>query len=575
MRALPALLAAALARMLPEDAEGEIASTVRVAVKMGLPELRAWAAEAASTPDTDGGGLAIRASHPSKPADAIVEALGAAIAAQRLAERVQVPTESPGPLAAVPAVESHDRIAALLRLLTAWYGAGALDELLATLPDEVIAAWHAILLESPLEPCVPSDQAEADPGAMNRALDLLLSSHEPPSAPPGSADVIRQRVRAAALLAASEGTSPTRPEARAAIESRLGRGPADVARPTAARPAPSGTQRAPNGADVRVDHALPFLLLGPLHRVGWLDVLEATLTAAGLEGSWPAMAIALATKALPEPERGWRRTTAVTAAASAFAGDAAPRPDPEVAELARSAAGLGRALDAVCQRCLLDGRDAHSPLLLCGAGPVHLLVDPPGAFVVAHAGDLEAACARARECHAPLFVPAEEADAALLAALDQAGATFVTSAPPTRGERWQPVPATRSPRLYTNRGVQGFRAPADDVALRARDSWRDLERRPLPGRPNDPALDRSLSLAAALALATIAWELWRNREPTDAGLALARFGDIPATVRFEEDRVRVRLPLGKRFHDLKDAGLLDDVPRVPWLGFRPVVFSGG
>jgi hypothetical protein len=129
--------------------------------------------------------------------------------------------------------------------------------------------------------------------------------------------------------------------------------------------------------------------------------------------------------------------------------------------------------------------------------------------------------------------------------------------------------------LYTNRGVQGFRAPADDVALRARDSWRDLERRPLPGRPNDPALDRSLSLAAALALATIAWELWRNREPTDAGLALARFGDIPATVRFEEDRVRVRLPLGKRFHDLKDAGLLDDVPRVPWLGFRPVVFSGG
>src|SRR5512145_2434160 len=48
MRALPALLAAELARLLPEEAEGEIAAPLRVGLKMGLPELRAWAAQAAT-----------------------------------------------------------------------------------------------------------------------------------------------------------------------------------------------------------------------------------------------------------------------------------------------------------------------------------------------------------------------------------------------------------------------------------------------------------------------------------------------------------------------------------------------
>jgi hypothetical protein len=69
--------------------------------------------------------------------------------------------------------------------------------------------------------------------------------------------------------------------------------------------------------------------------------------------------------------------------------------------------------------------------------------------------------------------------------------------------------------------------------------------------------------------------LWRTRERTDPLLALERFGDLDAVVRFDEDRVRVRLPLGKRFRDLKETGLLEDIPAVSWLGFRRVVFSGG
>ena len=90
-----------------------------------------------------------------------------------------------------------------------------------------------------------------------------------------------------------------------------------------------------------------------------------------------------------------------------------------------------------------------------------------------------------------------------------------------------------------------------------------------------PALGRSLLLAAGLGLGTLAWTLWREREPTDPLLALERFADLSARVSFEPDRVRVRLPLGPRHSDLSVHGLLADVHGVPWFGGRVVEFSGG
>ena len=96
------------------------------------------------------------------------------------------------------------------------------------------------------------------------------------------------------------------------------------------------------------------------------------------------------------------------------------------------------------------------------------------------------------------------------------------------------------------------------------------------GEPSAASLRSTWSeLVKALALGTIAWELWRAREPTSPRLALERFADFEGTVRFEERQVRVRLPLGKRHRDLEAAGFLADVPRVPWLDYRSVVFSGG
>jgi hypothetical protein len=39
--------------------------------------------------------------------------------------------------------------------------------------------------------------------------------------------------------------------------------------------------------------------------------------------------------------------------------------------------------------------------------------------------------------------------------------------------------------------------------------------------------------------------------------------------------VRVHLPLGRRYLDLHEHGLLDDVPDVPWFDGRVLQFSGG
>jgi hypothetical protein len=91
----------------------------------------------------------------------------------------------------------------------------------------------------------------------------------------------------------------------------------------------------------------------------------------------------------------------------------------------------------------------------------------------------------------------------------------------------------------------------------------------------DRAVERTLVLAAALAWGTIAWTLWRGREPVTPLLALQRFADLEARVRFRRDFVQVRLPLGRRLSDLKEHGLLADVAVVPWLGGRVLQFSGG
>ena len=92
---------------------------------------------------------------------------------------------------------------------------------------------------------------------------------------------------------------------------------------------------------------------------------------------------------------------------------------------------------------------------------------------------------------------------------------------------------------------------------------------------SEAGVERSLALAAALALGTIAWTLWREREAVTPLLALQRFADLDARVSYRPDRVQVHLPLGRRFIDLKQGGLLEDIADVPWFGGRPLRFAQG
>ena len=89
------------------------------------------------------------------------------------------------------------------------------------------------------------------------------------------------------------------------------------------------------------------------------------------------------------------------------------------------------------------------------------------------------------------------------------------------------------------------------------------------------AIEDSLGLAVTASLASISHELWPQHERSGPLLALERFEDLTGRVGFEERTVRVHLPLGQRFFDLRDSGLLENLDGVPWLGGRVVCFEGG
>jgi len=180
------------------------------------------------------------------------------------------------------------------------------------------------------------------------------------------------------------------------------------------------------------------------------------------------------------------------------------------------------------------------------------------------------------------LVDAQAATPALLSALDHAGIRFVTNALPGRSERWHPIGGRPGKRWWTNDGLTPperlrasarLLAPAAEMAAAC---WQEIgAKRPSVPRLREDTFDSGLTLAAATALGTIAWELWRERETTSPPLALARFHDFEARIRVDGGTVRVLLPLGRRFFDLSEHGLLEDVAGVPWFGGRIVQFRSG
>ncbi|MET0420011.1 MAG: hypothetical protein ABW022_28695, partial [Actinoplanes sp.] len=159
--------------------------------------------------------------------------------------------------------------------------------------------------------------------------------------------------------------------------------------------------------------------------------------------------------------------------------------------------------------------------------------------------------------------------------LAASGVPLCQAQPPTRRERRVRLPGPA--RLWaTDRSA----APPSDVditsLIAALDTQiADAEARAAVPHDEGRALEHTVTLAAGIGLASISWLLWRDREPTDAPLAVERFGDLSAMVARTPDAVHVRLPLGRRHADLDHHGLLADLPDAFWLGGRVISFSGG
>jgi hypothetical protein len=325
---------------------------------------------------------------------------------------------------------------------------------------------------------------------------------------------------------------------------------------------------------VDIASALPFLLLGPLAQVGYLQALAPALQPVGLETQTTAFATALAFTVLGPLEHGWRRQPHDLAAAAAFAGLDAPVPGPELTEFARIAEPVLPGIDAVVTRALAEGHTAGEPLVLTGGRDSLLLADREGMFPVAWTDTVAGLLPTWNMCGSPPVLVAPDAVGAL-AELADAGVSFV-AAPPARGELWRRLPHGLWTNDHENPGLARYTDGYQQAVDLAAEMIRTLaEERAAVPLADGSALGRSLLLAAGLGLGTLAWTLWREREPTDPLLAQERFADVSARVSFEPDRIRVRLPLGPRHADLYAHGLLADVPGVPWFGGRVVEFSGG
>lgn len=599
IRALPALLAAALEGLWPEEDEREIAVPVRLRLAVRQGELMAahvgFSGEGLPPVSSPGAEIARRL------AESLKEVLAGELpeegeSREEPASDLPESPEAPGWIA-LPDSRGRDALlpadVSLWRLLREWRDRGDLALRLELLSEAALEAWVAGLLregagfesrdsepvslpefqprtaaalERPGHPGEPALKSRATNEGLWRDLDtadpggITVGS---PGFKPRAAETLR-----AWLMRVAETADP--------------RGTADRRSTVPVRHSVRSMPR--RDGDVQGASALPFLMLGPLSRTGYLKTLATTFAAAGFLDDLSLFAAALAFKALPPPERGWRRTPTALETAAACAGLLDAVSGEDLTRLSRRASACLEPLAADLTASLLAGHEPGRPLFLAAAGDGLLLAEVDGVFPIACASgfaELSPVLARLRD--ETLLVPAGIATPALLREIDASGARFLTAAPPTRSEPWRPLRLPGRPggdRIWTNDPAKpGLARQAAGLAVAeegARRLWNALGvERPILPSAADPALDRHLTLAAGVALGTLAWALWREREPVDPVLALERFGDLEARVRFRADSVQVLIPLGRRHRDLFDHRLLDPVRDAVWLGGRVLEFGGG
>ncbi|MEX3788806.1 hypothetical protein [Paraburkholderia sp. BR14374] len=330
---------------------------------------------------------------------------------------------------------------------------------------------------------------------------------------------------------------------------------------------------------------MPFLLLGPLAKLGYFEALDAVLDVAELSREATHFARVLAYKVLDPPERGWRRSPGSIVTATAFAGQRIPIGEEGLTQFAHRIAPHTGLLDRLLADALVRGYTrGTAPMLWCAQdeGPSgFLLTDVDGCFPIVWVDDLATLPNLLKQLgSAVLLVCGTGANSTVLSEVAKLGLSFVTVLAPTRGEPWREIRQGPVRLGWTNHEMPSsvlVLQAACNLASASDESnglWEALAvQRPGIVCADRPMLECTATLAAATAAGTIAWELWRNRERTTPQAVLQYFKDFDANIRFTDESVSVRLPMGRRRDDLSRAGLLDPVSGIPWFRGRVVEFG--
>lgn len=500
----------------------------------------------------------------------VAQAVQQAIDREDAVERVSEPIDDAVGVAALDEV-SRDvdplDAGAARRAVRAWWRSGAIEQVLARMDVAAVARIHDLLL--------PRASILADVRAELVAIAETVAARIPLVRSTMDA---RARVRIA-IAAALVDAFPAAPDTAivGAVDHVMPFSALDEPiAPTPAKPTePSATRRAVRAGTIEIRSVLPFLLLPSLHHACWLDSAATLLASQELDHLAFALAAGLAAKVVDPPGRRWARTPADRAVIAAFAGVDDAIEDGVLASAATRLTPILDGLDAALRAVLARARRPR-PLVLARDEHAWLLLDASGTTVLGRHADLRSTLATA--CAAPILVPAALADPATLDTLDLGNHRFITDAFPTRGEAWRRFRgvavsfATNDTETSTAQLV-AFTADFETTIALAGELVEFLGARPVVPRDPHLRIDATCTLAATAALADLGARLF-PAEPTTPVLVLTRFRDLDATVTFEPDRIRIRVPLGRRHADLMHHGVLGELVRIPWLGGRTLDLGG-
>jgi hypothetical protein len=573
IRALPSLLAGELAALLDDEklrGDVEIGEPVTITIDVGRSGLSALIAGLdTASPRTSSLESATAAAGEASAA-VVVPATNAA------AQRSHMASGS----AAIAEHASPGVSGATWRILRRWHADGVLADWLSQLDAEALESIERALL---VETCAPSTDFDRR-HAIEEIREALLALRPAPvhidARRRWRIDLLMQlQARSAtgseqsseiehlfgALVAATEPDGSLHREESVVPDVSGARGNGLVVEQQAVLHAAGRASPALHG-DVRIASALPFLMLRPLHRAGYWDVLRAQLEQHGGTSLARPFAAAMAYKALQPLGDGWRRSDQDRVAAAAFAGQLEPIADTDLHRLAYAWDRHTSLLDRFTTMALRAGH-APGPLWLTHDEGEYVLWEPDGRFpivAVSAIGEIFSTLTQWQQPTVVSSIPPSD-----LRLLDRAGFRFFTTTAPGRRDRWFRAPGRRT---WTNVATDRWPDVEAFAAGECRVVWSQLRSARLAfPLLRGCALERTVTLGTALALGSLAWDLWGTQEPTTPLMAIDRFGDFDALVSYSPERVRVRLPLGQRYLDLEKAGYLAPVRDLPWLPEGTVV----